>query len=216
VDSVAEPSRREILRQRVDDAKAALLDAANAGVIKNDPLCQHLSALALSVGAHYDIYCAAEEAQREVAESVRRHADTVTLGVLDTVRGSLNTMTKELGPQLLRAALPSMQLALRFMKQRTIYLALGAMVAVIVTSNMFIYAAGLNAGQTRGEEAAPHTIQAAMAAGPDAAITWSILMADNDPVSSMAACRKSIASDADGRRYCFMPVWIDPLARAPP
>jgi hypothetical protein len=40
-------------------------------------------------------------------------------------------------------------------------------------------------------------------------------MADNDPVSAMAACRKSIASDADGRRYCFMPVWIDPLAHAP-
>jgi hypothetical protein len=79
---------------------------------------------------------------------------------------------------------------------------------------MFTYAAGLNAGQTRGEEAA-HTIQAAMAAGPNAAGTWSILMADNDPVSAMAACRKSIASDADGRRYCFMPVWIDPLAHAP-
>jgi hypothetical protein len=49
-----------------------------------------------------------------------------------------------------------------------------------------------------------------MAAGPEAAATWSGLMADNDPVRALAVCKKSGSADAHGRRYCSMPVWLDP------
>jgi hypothetical protein len=70
------------------------------------------------------------------------------------------------------------------------------------------YAAGFAAGRLQGEDSA-HTISAAMAAGPGAASAWASLMADNDPVQALAACRKLVSTDANGRRFCAMPVWLD-------
>jgi hypothetical protein len=77
------------------------------------------------------------------------------------------------------------------------------------------YAAGFAAGRSRGEISA-HTISAAMAAGPGAASAWASLMADNDPVQALAACKKSVSTDVQGRRYCSMPVWLDPPTKAVP
>ena len=36
------------------------------------------------------------------------------------------------------------------------------------------------------------------------------VMAANDPVAALAACRQHTARDAQGRRYCAMSVWLDP------
>jgi hypothetical protein len=209
MDTVAPASRLEALRKRVEEATAALREAADASIIKNDPLCQHLNALALSVGAHYDIYCATEETQSALARNIKAQNDTVTKGVLDLVRASLSSMTTEVGPQLLKAALPTMQLTLRFMKYRTIYWALLAMAALIVVSGMFSYAVGLNHGRYEGETAA-QTIHTAMATGPTAAMDWAMLMTNNDPAPALAECRKNITTDEYGRRSCSMPVWLDP------
>jgi hypothetical protein len=145
-----------------------------------------------------------------LAQSVRTHTETVTKGVLDLVRTSLNTMTNELGPQLLKAALLTVQLALRFMKQRTIYGALFAMLVALAISIMFTYAAGLNAGRTQGEDAA-QAIRTAMVAGPDAAMDWALLMANNDPGPELTECKKNIATDEYGRRSCSLPIWLDPV-----
>jgi hypothetical protein len=46
--------------------------------------------------------------------------------------------------------------------------------------------------------------------GPNAAADWALLMAYNDPVSALAACKKSTAADANGQHYCLMPVWTEP------
>jgi hypothetical protein len=215
MDTVAPDSRREVLRERVEKAQAALCEAADASIIKNDPLCQHLNALALSIGAHYDIYCAAEEINSVLARSIKTQTDTVTKGVLDLVRTSLGKMTSEIGPQLLKAAMPNMQYTLRFLKYRTIYWALLAMAALIVVSGMFSYAAGLNHGRVEGEMAA-QTIQAAMAAGPEAATDWALLMAYNNPAPALAECKKNISTDEYGRRSCSLPVWLDPPLTAHP
>ncbi len=214
MDTLAPATTRDVLRARVEEAKAALLEAANTAVIKNDPLCQHLNALALSVGAHYDIFCATEEAQRGMAESVARHADIITTGIIDTTRTSLAALTKDAGPQLLKAALPTMQQSLRFLKQRTIIAIILAMVGVVLVASMFSYAAGLNQGRGQGEYAAG-IIKSAILAGPEAGMDWSSLMSDNNPVPSLAECRKTILTADDGRHYCMMPVWIDALPRAP-
>jgi hypothetical protein len=212
VDTVVPADHRESLRRKVAEAQATLREAADAAVIKNDPLCQHLNALALSIGAHYKIYCASEETQAVLEQSIRSHTDAITNGVLDVVRSSLNTMVKEVGPQLLKIALPTMQQALRFMKYRTIYWALLATAALVVVSGMFSYAVGLNHGRYQGEAAA-HAIQSAMVSGPDAAMDWALLMANNDPAPALADCRKNITADAEGRHYCAMPVWLDPPPR---
>jgi hypothetical protein len=214
VDTVVPADHRESLRRKVTEAQAALRDAADAAVIKNDPLCQHLNALALSIGAHYEIYCASEVTQAALGQSIRSHSDAITRGVLDVVRSAVNSMVKEVGPQLLKAALPTMQQALRLMKYRTIYWALLTMAALVLVSGMFSYAVGLNHGRYEGEVTA-RAIQAAMAAGPNAATDWALLMANNDPVPALADCRKSVITDAEGRRYCAMPVWLDPPAGPP-
>jgi hypothetical protein len=208
MDTLAPGTRREFLRRKVGAARAALREAADTAAIKNDPLCQHLNALALSVGAHYDIYCATEETQSALARSMRTQTDTVTKGVLDLVQSSLSSLTTEAGPQLLKAALPSMQTTLRFLKYRTIYWMLSTMAALIVISGIFSYAIGLNHGRFEGETAA-QTIRATMTAGPDAASDWALLMANNNPIPALAACRKNITTDAEGRRYCDMPVSLD-------
>jgi hypothetical protein len=198
----------------VEEAKAALLEAANTAVIKNDPLCQHLNALALSVGAHYDIFCAAEEAQRGVAEIVSRHADIVTTGIIDTTRTSLAALTKDTGPLLLKAALPTMQQSLRVLKQRTIIGLIVGTVGLIMIAGMFSYAAGLNQGRSQGEYAAG-IIKSAVLAGPSAGMDWSLLMSENNPVPSLAECRKTILTAYDGRHYCMMPVWLDSVPAEP-
>jgi hypothetical protein len=214
VDTLAPATTRDALRTRVEEAKAALLEAASTAVIKNDPLCQHLNALALSVGAHYDIFCAAEEAQRTVAETVSRHADIVTTGIIDTTRTSLATMTRDAGPQLLKAALPTMQQSLRVLKQRTIIGLIVATVGLVMIAGMFSYAAGLNQGHSQGEYTAG-IIKSAVLAGPEAGMDWGFLMSDNNPVPSLAECRKAVLTADDGRHYCMMPVWLDPLPGAP-
>jgi hypothetical protein len=214
MDTLAPYTTRDALRARVEEAKAALLEAANTAVIKNDPLCQHLNALALLVGAHYDIFCAAEEAQRGVTESVSRHADIVTTGIIDTARTSLAALTKDAGPQLLKAALPTMQQSLRVLKQRTIIGLIVATVGLLMIAGMFSYAAGLNQGRGQGEYAAG-IIKSAVLAGPEAGMDWSSLMSDNNPVPSLAECRKAVLTADDGRHYCMMPVWLDSLSTAP-
>ena len=215
MDTVAPGSKRDALRQRVEEAKAALLEAASTAVIKNDPLCQHLNALSLSVGAHYDIYCATEEAQQNVAKNVRLHADALTGGVLATVRESLTSLTKELGPQLLKSALPTMLQALRFIKLwRALWLLLTA-AAVLAAVWVFAFAAGMNQGRLQGEQAG-QTIHDATKAGPDAALDWAMLMANNDPGPELAECKKSISTDEYGRRSCPLPVWLDPAQTGHP
>lgn len=89
-----------------------------------------------------------------------------------------------------------------------------AVLLIALLPSAFAYTAGLSTGRTEGESAA-HAIQAAMAAGPDAAMEWALLMANNNPVPAMADCRKAISTDAEGRRYCTMPVWLDPRSSAP-
>jgi hypothetical protein len=47
------------------------------------------------------------------------------------------------------------------------------------------------------------------AAGVLVGAAWSSLMANNDPVQALAACKKSVVMASDGRHYCSMPIWLD-------
>jgi hypothetical protein len=89
----------------------------------------------------------------------------------------------------------------KIVKYRTLALSCIAVLDVAPLPCAFTYTAGLSTGRSEGENAA-RAIQAAMAAGLNAATAWALLMVDNDPIPAMAACRKAIQTDADGRRYC--------------
>lgn len=209
MDTVIADTHREALRQKVERAQNLLQRAASAASVHGDPVAVQLQAILYSLGTMTDIQDAIFTAQAEFQKSLKNHSEHVANVAPEIARASAKSISEELGPQLLKTALPTMQLALRFIKQRTIYWALGAMIAVVVTSNMFTYAAGLNNGRTQGEAAA-RTIQQAMVAGPEAAMDWAMLMANNDPVSDLAVCRKAISTDEYGRRSCSLPVWLDP------
>ena len=86
---------------------------------------------------------------------------------------------------------------------------------MILSTSMFTYAAGLNAGRFQGEVAS-QLISVAIKAGPAEAIAWGQLMQDNNGASAMAVCRRNLQQDAEGRHYCFMPVWTDPIPSAVP
>lgn len=214
MDTVTPDARRQRLRQEVEAAQRQLRNAAQSAHLKGDPAADQMQALSLSLGAHYDMFCAAETAQAALAQSVAAHTDAVTKGVLDTVKSSLNGMTAALGPELLKNALPTMQSTLRFIKYRTIYWMLLAMVTLVIISGMFSYAVGLNHGRTEGQAAA-QTVQDAMKAGPDAAMDWALLMANNNPGPELAMCKKTLSTDEYGRRSCSMPIWLDPPVDAP-
>ena len=81
MDTVGPAPRQEVLRKFVEEAQTALREAADASVVKNDPLCQHLNVLALSIGAHFVINCATEETQSVLARSIKTPTDTVTKGI---------------------------------------------------------------------------------------------------------------------------------------
>lgn len=209
MDTVAPGSRREALRQKVERTQSLLQRAASAASVHGDPVSAQLQAILYSIGTMTEIHDAIFTMQAELLRALKSHSENITNVAPEIARASATSIAKELGPQLLKAALPTVQLALRYTKQRTILWALFAMVAVVGTSNMFTYAAGLDNGRSQGEAAA-HTIQAAMAAGPGAATDWALLMADNDPAPALEECRKAISKDEYGRRSCLLPVWLDP------
>jgi hypothetical protein len=207
--------RGDRLRDNVEAAQQALQRAASAAFLKGDPMADQMQALARSLGVQYEVCRAMQATQVSLVRNIQVHADTAASGVSDLFRDTLSTMTAEVGPQLLKASLPTMQTTLRFLRYRTIYWTLLAMIAFVILSGMFSYAVGLNHGRSEGEITA-HAIQAALAAGPENAQDWAALMADNSPVAALAACRKNISTDAEGRRFCAMPIWLDaPQQHAP-
>lgn len=192
-----------------------LRQAAASAAIKNDPLRQHLNALDLFVGVQGDIYEANEDSRRQITELLTSQTDITAKQVIaEALHTEGSSIVDQPVPRLTSPTEKTLRQMLQTLRLRALCWSAGALAAIIAASGMFAYAAGLNAGRGQGEDAA-HAIQTAMAAGPDAAMSWALLMSDNNPVPAMAACRKSVSTDAEGRHYCFMPVWLDPRSNAP-
>ena len=203
------------MRERLDAALGAMHRAASASVLKGDPLAQQLNALAASIGALGEIYEASAETEIRIAEQLRTQADAVASDAIERVHASGVTILDQLAPRLAAVAertsrTQALNARLRVILGGTAGLVIGLALVAGVS-----YAAGFASGRAQGEMTA-HTISAAMAAGPAAAAAWGLLMSDNDPVQAIAACRKSVSTDGNGRRFCAMPVWLDsPVQEAP-
>jgi hypothetical protein len=183
--------------------------AASASVLKGDPLSDQLHALAESIRALGEIYEASADTQLEIAETLRTQADVVANDAIERVHASGVGIIDQLAPRLITVVENVTRARVKSARLRVI---LGGMAGLLIGLALIAgvsYAAGFASGRSQGEISA-HTIAAAMAAGPGAATAWSSLMADNDPVQALAACRKSVSTDANGRRFCAMPVWLDP------
>jgi hypothetical protein len=215
VGALTAADRRQALYDQISDAQLALRRAAAAAALKNDPLSQHLNALALSVSALGDICRATEIAHIEIAQTFKSQTDIVAQEAIAKVHASGMAIMQELAPKLADAAEWTMRQNFKTLRLRTVTGLALSLVAAILIPCAFTYAAGLNAGRFQGEVAA-HVIQSALTAGPEAAMDWEQLMTDNDPVAAMVACRKNATIDAEGHRYCAMPIWLDqPQQHAP-
>lgn len=215
MDTVTTTERRPALRAKLDAAIGAMHRAASAAVLKGDPLSDQLHALAESIGALGTIYEASADTQLEIAEKLRTQADAVADDAIDRVHASGVGIIDQLAPRL-ATLVEQTTSAHRETVRRRVMLggAAGLAIGFALVAGVS-YAAGFGAGRSHGEISA-HTISAAMAAGPGAAAAWASLMADNDPVRAIAVCEKSVATDAHGRRYCSMPVWLDAPTKAVP
>jgi hypothetical protein len=139
---------------------------------------------------------------------LRTQADTVAGEAIDKVHASGIAIIDQLA-RLAAAVETASRKGLQTLRARTILGGAAGLAAALALVACVSYSAGFTAGRTQGEVSA-RTIAAAMAAGPAAASDWASLMADNDPAQALAAYRKSVSTDPHGRRFCSMPVWLDP------
>jgi hypothetical protein len=205
----AAADRRTALRERLDAAYGAMHRAASAAAIKGDPLGQQMEALAETLRALGEIYEASADTQLEIANKLRTQAGAVADEAIARVHASGVGIIEQLAPRLTTVVEQAARANQKALRLRVIVGGGAALVIGLGLVGGVSFASGFSAGRSRGELAG-HTIAAAMAAGPEAAAAWSSLMANNEPVQALAACNKAVTADSHGRRYCSMPVWLDP------
>jgi len=210
LDTVNPTARRDAARAKLAEAQAAMLQAASAAVVKGDPLAGQLQALALCIGGLTEIYEASEETRLEIAHTFRTQTDTVANDAIEKVHASGMAIVQELAPKLSAITEETLRKNIWMMKLRTVVWGAGGIIALMVVGGCLIYGSGYANGLTKGEDNGK-VIAAAMTAGPGAATAWSAIMALNDPVRALAACKQSITSDDEGRRSCLLPIWLDPF-----
>jgi hypothetical protein len=210
LDTVAPGVRREAARAKLAEAQAAMLQAASAAVVKGDPLAGQLQALALCVGGLTQIYEASEDTRLEIAHTFRTQTDIVASDAIAKVHASGMSIVEQLAPKLSAITEETLRRNIWMMKLRTILWGGGGLIALMAVGGCFTYGTGYNAGRTQGESNG-RVISEAMNAGPGAASAWSTIMAMNDPVRALAACKEAISTDDEGRRSCSLPIWLDPF-----
>jgi hypothetical protein len=215
MDTVTPGGRHAVLRQKVHTARTALHRAASASFLNGDPLAEQLLATSAAIGILTDIHEAAQTTRTEIAGTLKAQTDSVTKEASLRVEASTAAVLEKLAPQLAAAADRTMRQKFSLLQARTIFLLAAILLAIATIPSAFTYAAGLNLGRTQGEIVGG-TINTAMRYGPDAALAWSKLMQNNDPVPAMAICTKDITTTSDGRRAGAMPVWLDPANQTIP
>jgi hypothetical protein len=213
VDTVRQPDRRTDLRQQLDATLDAMRRAASAAVLKGDPLAEQLSALALSIEALGEMCNASADTQYQIEERLRTEAGAVADRAIQRVHAAGIGIIEQLTPRLMVLVERTSRQRLATWRMRSIIGTAAVGFLALAVSGGYVYAVGYTAGRTNGELVG-HTISAAMAAGPEAAVDWASLMALNDPQQALASCKNAIQRDGHGRRYCAMPVWIDPPSAA--
>jgi hypothetical protein len=151
---------------------------------------------------------ASDRLDRQYQETIKKTELSIKQGE-QALEAKQNNIVDQLAPRLVASVSDTVRKQVKFLKYRTIGLCAGTLLLATAFCGAITYVAGINQGQYQGEQAS-ETIHEATATSSAAAILWASLMDDNDAVSDIAACRKNISIGDDGRRYCSMPVWLDP------
>lgn len=193
----------DALRAKVEETKEAFDRAASAAFLHDDPAKDQLVAMGLAVEAIFEICEASDRSQRTATA-------TLAAQLSDIARDASQKLVERTGPQVANVIERATKFQLQTVRRRTVFSGIaGILIGAALVAGVS-YIAGFASGQAHGELVG-NTIAAAMAAGPEAAAAWAGLMKDNDPVRALAICKQAVSTDAHGRRYCAMPVWLDPL-----
>ncbi|HVZ27505.1 MAG TPA: hypothetical protein VG798_02520 [Rhizomicrobium sp.] len=191
----------------LDKALKGLEWSAEFSRLSGDPAAESLTAL-WQVLAGMGALMQARQAERaEIAAAVEGETQVVVDRASAELERRSAALIERLGPDLARAAERHAAARLWSIRLRTL---LGAG-AVAITLGVAVFAVSYGAGFSNGQAkglVAGKTIGTAMAAGPAAARAWAQLMAVNDPVAAMNNCKAE--RDSSGRRYCQMPMWLEP------
>lgn len=215
MDTLTTTNGRAETRAKLDATLGAMRRAASASHLKGDPLSDQLHALADSIEALGAIFEASADTQVQIASTLRAQADVVVHDAIERVHADSDGIIAQLAPRLAAVVDQTTRAHAQTARMRIIIGGAAALAIGLALVAGVSYAAGSAAGRTEGEITG-HTVAAAMAAGPGAAAAWATLMADNDPVQALAACKEAVSTSAQGRRFCSMPVWLDPPDRAVP
>jgi hypothetical protein len=193
----------DALRAKVADTREAFERAASASYLHDDPAKDQLLAMGLAMDAMLQI-C-------EVNDASQKNATVSLEGRIQEIVGkATQQFVEQAGPDVADAIESATRFQLKTIRLRSLLCgAAGVLIGAALIAG-FSYSTGFEAGQIHGEVAA-NIISAAMTSGPGAADAWSSLMANNDPVQALAACKKSVVVASDGRHYCSMPIWLDRL-----
>ncbi|MDE3116768.1 MAG: hypothetical protein KGL26_14300 [Pseudomonadota bacterium] len=191
----------------------ALKASARLAQLTDDPSAGSLTAMVRVMDSLAAQFAVREAERQELARSLQLQADRIADEALARVQASGATILETLAPELSRLVQRTVHQRLWTIKLRTLLAAASAGVGLAVVTFAVSYGAGYAAGRQNGLLAAK-TIVAALTAEPQAAAAWSRIMTANDPAAALAACHKHTARNAQGRRYCVLPIWLDP-ARLP-
>ena len=192
----------------------ALKASARLAQLIDDPAAGGLTAMVRVMESLAAQFAVREAERQELARSLQLQADRIADEAQARVAASGAAILETLAPELSRLVQRTVHQRLWTIKLRTLLVAAGAAVGLVAVIFALSYGAGYAAGRQNGLLSAK-TIAAALTAEPQAAAACARVMAANDPVAALAACRRHTAHDAGGRRYCVLPIWLDP-ARAPP
>ena len=192
------------IRQAQDELERAVQHAN----LTKDPLRLPLGALAVTLGAMHKLFVANLTHHRLVAGEMDRRAEEVARHPIDPL--ALQALVKAAATGADRRA---GDLA-RAQARRTAMIA-GAILAGSVLTTAAVFGLG---GYWWGHSSAVASIHeteagldAAFAAGPEAATGWMNLMRLNDLNKVLAACAGDRGyTDPNGRRACNAPLWLEP------
>ncbi len=211
MDAIAPPEpaakRVDVALADLDKALKGLEWSAEFSRLSGDPAAESLTAL-WQVLAGMGALMQARQAERaEIAAAVAGETQLVVDRASAELERRSAALIERLGPDLARAAERHTATRLWSIRLRTV-LAAGAVAVVLVVVVFAVsYGAGFSNGQAAGLLAGK-TVEAVMATGPDAATAWARLMVANDPVAALKNCKPE--RDASGRRYCQVPMWLEP------
>lgn len=192
-----------------DNSVSALRDSAELARLTGDPAAPALEAMVRVLGASARQFQLRDRERKEIAAAMdargRRIADEAT----SQIQASGTALIERLAPDLSRLVERLVRQRLWTIRLRSLVVAGGVAATLSVTCFTVGYGIAYRAGHNDGLLDS-HAIAAAMGAGPDAANAWAKLMAANDPVRALKACDATGAHDGSGRRYCLMPVWLEP------